>query len=1340
MKPCRILLLSLAIVLAASLCASAKLTLSGESVWKLGYGSRYYSSFGWKLGLGGFLASQELRLDVKGEIVEGLTLEAHLDNTKGDVFQQLTVGLSWQGLTASGGNIRYSPYIPSMGRPKSSIMGLSVAYGDEKVSAYAVGGKAQGAKGSRTFRGMTAQEKVEYVQDGPYMPARSEAGLVSSIEGLWHAASGADFDPALDEGSIVWEESSESGDIADYLSVNFLGQLCRTLTNPDGTLVPGQAYRSSSVDGLSGISGAYLMMRDLPLGIARKSVMELIGQYNSNLGLTGDSALKYPYVAGSATDTEFLTGLAEGWMSLAASSKATGELFAKVPFSQFERGRFYPLGSSDVLPESLILTAVAQGGSTIPLAATGASWNCYEDRGYLEMQLPSDFFDDYSAVVAGYSYRITQGMYFLGAGIIRGSVSVRLDGVLLKEGVDFDIDYETGVLVVAAQAGEGAEGLIEVEFEYETPGTKAWLAGIGVAYRPTDGLEILLEYCYSSDSPLRAEDETTVPRERSYDNLASAEVRWKPAEGISVDAGALFSASTFPGSDALRPNAPNAIASVAKLEDNAGGVWWAFASKAGVSVLSPYTGAWKAVGLPAALSGSPVHSAVSDGTYWYFGTGGGVARLGADYIGFGEGFADVTALWKTAGARQGMPSAEAVSLELFEGELYVGTPVGLVAGPADLDGPWRLYRPSEHVELGGGRVTGLVSTGAGLLVSTADSVALFDGTAFTRIYDSGAVSMAHAPLDGGIEAAAATGDGILLMKDGMVALTVMPPEDAVSAAGYGSFLYYVTPGGLFAYDLGLGIETRLAAMEGLTSAATDGLDVFAGGTADEDYSLPIVRLAYPMGAAVTLGPDTHGIDGRDRAHYILQDPSEHTSFGFGGYVSAGYDSDRLSVDASLKARSKGSLAGSGPGSPDSASFGLTLGWRPTSTLGLSLYESLVASKLWSYIAGTGALELTNVVQAGLSWKGPVTLSLSANYRITGRPGVERSRSQTAGASAGLQYSVGGLRLTGALSAFAKFNEDVEPFAYSTASLALYWQVSNHASIALSYVEPTPFGSLLRSAGNYRSVSGSYRYFAYTPTGSVSVTGKGNYRRDLKNASNIADVSAAWTYTARQLVFLGTSFLPRVELSVAYAAPQGADSRVSAYAKLSSGMSFGVFGADTSVSNKLTYMIESRRMLNSGEGSLTVRLGRTGWAVKPSLQLGASYLVETAYMAESKGSWKADAKLTLSSGGKVANQASLGYSYSNRKGGKHDIAISDSLSFTALEGKMSIGAGLSAGIGLVQSDIASSAYKASVDVSIGYRFDGNWSARAAGEVGLGASSLAGPPKALYGFEVTASLRF
>jgi len=1330
----------MAIVLAASSGASAKLILSGESVWKLGYGSRYYSTFGWKLGLGGFLASQELRLDVKGEIVDGLTLEAHLDNTKGDVFQQLTVGLSWQGITAAGGSIRYIPYIPSMGRPKSSVMGLSAAYADDKVSVYAIGGKSQGARGSRTFKGMSAQEKIEYVMDGPYMPARSEDGLLSSAEGLWHAASGADFDPELDEGSVVWEESSIAGDIDDYLSMNSLGSLCKTLSNPDGTLVPGQTYPSSSVDGLSGISGAYIVLRDLPFGIARKLVLELIGQYNANLGLTGDHALKYPYVAGSTTDTEFLTGLTEGWMSLATSSKATGEVFAKVPFTAFGRGLIYPLGSSDVLPETLTLSAVTEGGLTIPLAATGATWTCYEDRGYLQMQLPVGFFDSYAAIRAGYSYRITQGMYFLGAGIIRGSVAVRLDGVALKEGTDYEIEYETGVLLLMVQISEGAEGLVEVEFEYETPGTKAWLAGLGVSYRPIKDLELLLEYCYSSDSPLLAEDETTVPRERSYDNLLAAEARWKPAYGVSLSAGALFSASTFPGKEAIRPNAPNAVTSVAILEDNAGGIWWAFLSKAGVSVLSPYSGTWKVVGLPAALSGSLVNSAFSDNTYWYFGTSVGIARLSADYLGFGEGFMDVTALWKTAGARQGMPSDEVSSLELFEGQLYAGTPIGLVAGPADIAGPWRLYRPADHPGLAGGDVTGLASTGAGLVVTTADSVALFDGNAFVRISDSGAVSLAHAPLDGGIEAVAATSRGVLLIKDGIVAGTVQPAKDIVSAAGYGSFLYYVTYEGLFAYDLGLGIETLLAGMAGLRSVATDGLDVFAGGTANEDYSLPLVKLAYPMGASQTLGPDVHGIDGRDRAHYIPQVPSEHTSFGFGAYVTASYDSDLLSVDASLKTRSRGSLAGSGPGSPDSASLDLTLGWRPTSNLGVSMYESFSAAKLWSYLSGAGTLELTNAVQAGLSWKGPVTLSFSMNYKITGKPGIEGSRSQTAGASAGLQYSIGGLRLTSALSAYVKINDGMDPFAYSTGSLAVYLQIDNHASLMLSYVEPTPFGSLLQAAGNYRSVSGSYRYFAYTPTGSVSVTGKGSYRRDLKNSSNIADVSAAWTYSARQLVFLGTSFLPRVELSAAYAAPQGADSKVSAYVKLSSGMSFGIFGADTSVSNKLTYMIESRRMLNSGEGSVTAHFGKAGWPLRPSLQLGASYLVETANMAESRGSWKADLKLLLASSGKVANQASLGYSYSSYKGGKHDIGLSDSLSFTALEGKMSIGAGLDASIGLKQSDIGSSSYKALVNASIGYRFDGNWSARATGEVGLGSASLEGVPKPLYGFEITATLRF
>ena len=194
MKPCRILLLSLAIVLADSLCASAKLTLSGESVWKLGYGSRYYSSFGWKLGLGCLLASQELRLVVKGDIVEGLTLESHLYNTKGDVFQQLTVGLSWQGLTASGGNIRYSPYIPSMGRPKSSIMGLSVAYGDEKVSAYAVGGKAQGARAAgpsghdRPGEGRIRPGRALYAGEVRSRPRLLDRGAVARRKR-------ADFDP-----------------------------------------------------------------------------------------------------------------------------------------------------------------------------------------------------------------------------------------------------------------------------------------------------------------------------------------------------------------------------------------------------------------------------------------------------------------------------------------------------------------------------------------------------------------------------------------------------------------------------------------------------------------------------------------------------------------------------------------------------------------------------------------------------------------------------------------------------------------------------------------------------------------------------------------------------------------------------------------------------------------------------------------------------------------------------------------------------------------------------------------------------------------------------------------
>ena len=367
-----------------------------------------------------------------------------------------------------------------------------------------------------------------------------------------------------------------------------------------------------------------------------------------------------------------------------------------------------------MLADTLTVTAVALTGTQIPLIAVpGANWVCYEDRGYIEMVLPVDFTATYSYIRAAFSYRLAQGLYFLGGGIIRGSLSVRLDGKLLYAGTDYEIDYETGILMLMVTASDGAEGLLEVEYEFAKPGSKAWIAAAGASYSPANDLKISLEYSYGSDAPYLAEDETTVSRERSYEHLIAAWADWRLADGLKLSAGASFSASVFPGDSSLRDNDYNRIRYIEALEDNAGGIWWAFAHSAGVRVLSPYGGGWSDLRMPGSFAGVPVNGASHDSGIWYFATDAGLAMLDADYIGYGEGFADVVSLWKTAGTKDGLPSRLISSVSISMGSLFAGTPVGLVEGQLDLEGPWTLHRGSEHPELGDGVISGLAPIASG---------------------------------------------------------------------------------------------------------------------------------------------------------------------------------------------------------------------------------------------------------------------------------------------------------------------------------------------------------------------------------------------------------------------------------------------------------------------------------------------------------------------------------------------------------------------------------------------------------------------------------------------------
>ena len=1320
--------------------AEAALKISGESIWKLGYGSRYYSAFGWKLGLGGFIASQELRLDVTGEIIEGLKLDAHIDNTRGDMLQQLTVSLDWNGFRAGGGSIQLAPMNRELGLPRATVFGLYVGYESDIFSVRAQGGRAQGVRASKTFRGATAADVIDYIPDGPYFPQREGAKLNSALEGLWNAAGAEEFDPAFDVAGALFLESSASGQLEAFLEANSLGFLVKSALNPDGTLVPGGFNASTAVDGLSGVSGAYIMLKSEPRVVVRSLLTELIRAYNDALGLIGDAQGKYPYISGSATDMQFLDELLEGWTSFATASRATGVIVSAIPFGDFGRGILYPLGFTGIIAESMSVTAVSRSGVRMPLnSVPGANWLCYEDRGYLEMTLPSDFTDQYSYVTASFSYRLAQGLYFLGGGIVRGSVTARLDGRALSEGTDFEVDYETGILLLMEPIPDGAEGELAVEFEYQASGSKAWIASVGAEYEPVDGLKLGIEYSYASDAPYLAQDEATVSRERSYDNLVSAWAEWSAGKGFSLSAGASFGASAFPGAMAQRPNAYNLIGEVEALLDSDGGKWWAFMHLGGVSVLSPYGSGWRKLKLPASMAGAQVNGACSYSGVWYFATSAGIAMLDADYAAYGEDFSDISSLWKAASTRDGLPSSSIRAVSVYGGALYAATPAGLAEGSLDMEGEWRLYRPSSHAEMEGALLD-LAVHPSGLIVASEGKVAAFDGLSFFEVLGRGALSAEAADMDEAQSVLLATDTGFAIIGSGLAVEEFTLSEQPEGLCGFGSFVVLAGRSGIAAFDVST--EASVLLYDGpAASVATDGTELYAGCPADAGYEMPVVRLDFPLGEPDVITWDVHGMDGRDLRHFLELDPSENTLYGAAGYARASYSSEKFDASATLRARGAGSVAGAGPGKPDTASLALQLSWRPASSLAVSLLESVDAAGLFGYLAGDKALMLSNTLQAGFNWDGPLKLGLLATYGISrgfgeGSPPL----SQAVSGSVSLQYSYGPIRLAGSLSAALRAAEGFDSYAYSAAGASAYLQAGRNTLITASYTEPTPFGGLLAPSGNYRSLSASIRYSAYMTYGSLSLNAKGGYKWDVRNVSDSADASAGLVYSARPISMLGASFIPRTELSIAYSMPQGAESRITATAKLSSGFKYGMLGLDSSVQNKLTYMFGADRMTNVGDASITAYLSGQGWILRPSLTVTASYSLETKKYIGTEGTYKAGARFLISSSKPFTNQASLGYAYSSSLGGRHEVSASDSLSFTALGGNMGIGAGINASASLNPTALGMSSYKATVNGSISYKFDKSWSARLEGEVGLGSSAFTEAPKPVYGFQLTVTLRF
>ncbi|GAB1365988.1 hypothetical protein MASR1M36_08590 [Candidatus Cloacimonadaceae bacterium] len=87
------------------------------------------------------------------------------------------------------------------------------------------------------------------------------------------------------------------------------------------------------------------------------------------------------------------------------------------------------------------------------------------------------------------------------AGVLRGSVKVKVNGTEQRENVDYIVDYDFGRLTFLTPAGKDPEAKIEVEFESRTLFSVAQknLAGVRAEYKPSDNLKLGGTLIYRSE-------------------------------------------------------------------------------------------------------------------------------------------------------------------------------------------------------------------------------------------------------------------------------------------------------------------------------------------------------------------------------------------------------------------------------------------------------------------------------------------------------------------------------------------------------------------------------------------------------------------------------------------------------------------------------------------------------------------------------------------------------------------------------------------------------------------------------------------------------------------------
>jgi hypothetical protein len=891
--------LGLIVVLAVTVSAqeeSFSVELDGRKTWTMRYG------LGDAVGLAAsglavnqLTLDQTLAVDISGEALSILTVEAHFDDRQPDSLQSLAITLDTDRLDGVLGDF-VAQGIGGLTTYGKKMKGLQLEYalGDAVVTG--VASKLEGVSESRTFVGQKAHEDELFSATSGGDPPQARP-YKRHIEGLF----------AYPLTVFYVEEFSElrlSFDVSEALrSVLFqygLDYLFDTLSEEPSSELEEWEFA------VIGEQEQVLLLSEDAIDLVRDRLEATIDRHNDANDLSGDEAKEYPFSRGTAYELGFLTDV--------ATHVRVDVNDEEHPILEAVRRRFYDLGREGVVGESVAVEVSSDGLAFRSISDPEYSDYAIEvfgDAGVLEVDFPAEFFTAESAIRVGFDYTVSGGVFMLGLSIIPGSDRVSVnDGSLVRD-VDYMIDYEIGMLVLLVEVQE--TDVIRVDYERFSGGPfggadyAAYFYGLTVDWPISEHATIQASLLQSAEDPGSVVDPAavrTMPNRHTVAGVSGT----VSSEGFTADFLVAYSNDQFPFDDNLRVNRSSEVTSITATEE-----YVFFGHGSGLTVKRGAE--WTTYGTRHGLAGRSVLALVSGSGRLFIGTNSGLSVVLLDGLSPLDRVGNWTNYYESED--EGLPNGS-VNAIFVDGELlWIGTDEGLVSVRVEeIDDPagWTRF---DDVELG--VVTALGGDGEALFVGTEDGVYQFSGTGgpWARLQGSEGARVHDLTLvDGTLYVASSK--GLRSYRDGIGAGWLLLGEAVYAVEVVQGALFYGTEAGLVnAADRGVRpSDSPVTALE------TVGDRLWVGSRAGDDYELTIWEFGE---ALVTYGPGITGIDGRDPFAYA--DAEEHTIEGFIERASFQHSAEGFSMSGSFvnlspSYRSIGSLNRS-----DSTGWDLAASWE-----------------------------------------------------------------------------------------------------------------------------------------------------------------------------------------------------------------------------------------------------------------------------------------------------------------------------------------------------------------------------------------------------------------------------